>query len=219
MAKFKLPLLTMTTDIVIFTIRDERLEVLLIERVNPPFQGCWALPGGLVEVDEDVDVCAHRELEEETKVSGLALEQLHTFGKPDRDTRGRMVTVAYYTLVRPESVKPEAGSDAAKVRWLVVDELPKVAFDHAQIIAMARQRLTKRLYESVDAFGYMPKTFTLPELRTVMEIVGGEPIDRRAFRHVVLALKLVQDTGKMRGTSRRSNRIYRAQARRMITGS
>ena len=100
MAKFRMPKLTMTTDIVIFTIRDERLEILLIQRGNPPYQGKWALPGGLVEEDEDLDVCAHRELEEETKVTGVVLEQLHTFGAPHRDPRGRLVTVAYYTLVR-----------------------------------------------------------------------------------------------------------------------
>ncbi len=90
MPKFRLPTLTMTTDIAIFTIRDERLEILLIQRGNPPFQGNWALPGGLVEEDEDLDVCARRELEEETGVTDVSLEQLHTFGAPHRDPRGRL---------------------------------------------------------------------------------------------------------------------------------
>jgi 8-oxo-dGTP diphosphatase len=89
-----MPTLTMTTDIVIFTIRDARLEVLLIQRGNPPYLGKWALPGGLVEEDEDLDVCAHRELEEETKVANVSLEQFHTIGAPNRDPRGRLVTVA-----------------------------------------------------------------------------------------------------------------------------
>ena len=124
MPKFRMPTLTMTTDIVIFTIRDERLEILLIQRGNPPFQGSWALPGGLVEEDEDLDVCARRELEEETNVTGVSLEQLHTFGAPHRDPRGRLVTVAYYTLVRPDRLKPKAASDAANVRWFAVDDLP-----------------------------------------------------------------------------------------------
>ena len=92
MPKFRLPTLTMTTDIVIFTIRDERLEILLIQRGNPPFQGSWALPGGLVDEDEDLDVCARGELEEETGVTDVSLEQLHTFGAPHRDPRGRYVT-------------------------------------------------------------------------------------------------------------------------------
>ena len=119
MAKFRMPKVTMTTDIVIFTIREGHLEILLIQRSNPPFQGWWALPGGLVEEDEDLDVCARRELEEETKVAGIALEQLHTFGAPQRDPRGRLVTVAYYTLVRPDLLNPKAASDAANVCPLV----------------------------------------------------------------------------------------------------
>jgi 8-oxo-dGTP diphosphatase len=213
MPKFRMPKLTMTTDIVIFTIRDDRLEILLIERQNPPYQGKWALPGGLVEEDEDLDVCAHRELEEETKVAGVTLEQLHAFGAPNRDPRGRLVTVAYYTLVHPDRLHPEAGSDAANVRWFAVDALPALAFDHAKIIALARRRLRARLDESVDAFGFLPKRLTLDELRRVAEITGGEPIDARRFRRRVLALELVEDSGKTRPGKRRPERLYRATKR------
>jgi 8-oxo-dGTP diphosphatase len=213
MPKFRMPTLTMTTDIVIFTIRDDRLEILLIERQNPPYQGKWAPPGGLVEEDEDLDVCAHRELEEETKVAGVMLEQLHAFGAPDRDPRGRLVTVAYYTLVHPDRLHPEAGSDAANVRWFSVDALPALAFDHAKIIAMARRRLRARLDESVDAFGFLPKTFALEQLRMVVEIIGGEPVDARRFTRRVLALELIEDTGKARSGKRRPERVYRATKR------
>jgi 8-oxo-dGTP diphosphatase len=210
MTKFRMPTLTMTTDIVIFTIRDKRLEILLIQRGNLPFQGNWALPGGLVEEDEDLDVCAHRELEEETDVTGVTLEQLHTFGKPDRDPRGRLVTAAYFTLVRPDRLKPKAASDAANVRWFAVDELPTLAFDHAEIVAMARRRLRARLDESADAFGFLPKTFTLDQLRTLAEIVVGEQLNPRKFRRRVLALELVAETGKTQTGTRRPARLYRA---------
>ncbi len=213
MAKYRMPKLTMTTDIVIFTIRADRLEILLIDRQNPPYQGKWALPGGLVEEDEDLDVCARRELEEETKVTGVELEQLHAFGAPHRDPRGRLVTVAYYTLVRPDRLYPKAGSDAAAVRWFAVDELSPLAFDHEQIIAMARRRLQARLDESADAFGFLPKTFTLEELRKVNEIVVGARLDPRQFRRRVLALELIEDTGKIRTGTRRPERIYRATKR------
>jgi 8-oxo-dGTP diphosphatase len=213
MPKFRMPKLTMTTDIVIFTIRNDRLKILLIERQNPPYQGKWALPGGLVEEDEDLDVCAHRELEEETKVAGLTLEQLHAFGAPGRDPRGRLVTVAYYTLVHPDRLRPEAGSDAANVRWFAVDALPALAFDHAEIIALARHRLRARLDESVDAFGFLPKRFTLDALRKVAEIVGGEPVDAKRFRRRVLALELVKDTRKTRPGKRRPEPLYRATKR------
>jgi len=207
----------MTTDVVIFTIRDERLEILLIERGNPPFQGSWALPGGLVEEDEDLDVCARRELEEETKVTDVSLEQLHTFGAPHRDPRGRLVTVAYYTLVRPDRLKPKAASDAANVRWFAVDELPhSLAFDHAEIIVMARRRLRARLDESSAVFGFLPKTFTLEELRAVVEIVVGERLDPRSFRRRVLALELIEETGETRTGTRRPARLYRARARESL---
>ena len=108
MPKFRLPTLTMTTDVAIFTIREGRLEILLIQRGNPPFQGSWALPGGLVEEDEDLDVCARRELEEETGVTDVGLEQLHTFGAPHRDPRGQ---VRHRRLLHPGSARsPEAES-------------------------------------------------------------------------------------------------------------
>jgi 8-oxo-dGTP diphosphatase len=211
MPKFRLPTLTMTTDIVIFTIRGERLEILLIQRGNPPFQGRWALPGGLVEEDEDLDGCARRELEEEAGVAGLELVQLHTFGAPHRDPRGRYVTVAYYTLVRPDRLNPQAASDAANVRWFPVDGLPSLAFDHAEIIAMARRRLRKRLEESAIAFGFLPDTFTLNDLRRMHEIVRGEPIDPRKFRRWALAVDLVEEAGEIRTGGRRRSGLYRAR--------
>jgi 8-oxo-dGTP diphosphatase len=186
----------------------------LIERQNPPYQGKWALPGGLVEEDEDLDNCAHRELEEETKVTGVELEQLHAFGAPDRDPRGRLVTVAYYTLVRLDRLHPAAGSDAANVRWFSVDALPALAFDHAEIIAMARRRLRARLDESADAFGFLPKAFTLEELRKVDEIVVGSRLDPSGFRRRVLALELIEDTGKTRTGKRRPDRLYCASRRK-----
>ncbi len=130
-----------TVDIVIFTIRNERLMLLLIRRAAEPFCGAWALPGGFIEMEEGLDAAAHRELREETGVSEVELEQLHTFGRPDRDPRGRVVTVAYYALVPVDKLQPRAASDAEEVEWFAVDALPKLAFDHAEIIAMAHQRL------------------------------------------------------------------------------
>jgi 8-oxo-dGTP diphosphatase len=210
---YKLPKLTMTTDIVIFTIREERLEVLLIRRGHPPFQGRWALPGGLVEEDEDLDVCARRELEEETGVAGLALEQFHAFGTPGRDPRGRFVTVAYLTLVRPDHLNPKAASDAASVGWFAVDELPPLAFDHGEIIAMARGRLRRRLEESAGAFGYLPGTFPLEELRRLHEVVRGERLEPRTFRTWARAADLVEEVGRAASGGRHPARLYRAIAR------
>ena len=213
MPRHRLPTVTMTTDIVIFTIRDQRLEILLIQRGNPPFQGCWALPGGLLEPDEDLDVCARRELEEETGVTGLPLEQLHAFGAPQRDPRGRVVTVAYFTMVRAESLKPRAASDAAGVGWFAVDGLPPLAFDHAEILALARRRLAARFEESAAAFGYLPETFTLAAIRDVYQIVRGEPITAARFRRWALARELMAPAGKRRIGSRRPIQFYRRRGR------
>jgi 8-oxo-dGTP diphosphatase len=210
---YKLPKLTMTTDIVIFTIRDHRLEILLIQRGNPPFQGQWALPGGIVEEDEDLDVCARRELEEETGVSGLELEQFHAFGAPGRDPRGRFVTVAYITLVRPDRLSPKAASDAGGVGWFAVDTLPPLAFDHREIIAMARRRLRCRLEATASSFEYLPEAFTLDELRRLHEIVRGEKLDPRMFRGWALAVGLVEETGQSRSGGRNPARLYRATIR------
>jgi 8-oxo-dGTP diphosphatase len=203
----------MTTDIVIFTIREERLEVLLIRRGNPPFQGQWALPGGMVEEDEDLDVCARRELEEETGVSGLELEQVHAFGKPRRDPRGRFVTVAYVTLVHHQRLTPKAASDAAGVGWFALDSLPSLAFDHGEIIAMARRRFGCRLEVSASTFGYLPEVFTMDDLRRLHEVFRGETLDRKWFRRRVLAAGLVEETGDLRSGGRRPSRLYRATVR------
>lgn len=126
-----------TVDAVIFTYQDGELQVLLIQRKNDPFQGQWALPGGFVEDDEDLDTAATRELEEETSLKTDHLQQLYTFGKPDRDPRGRAISVAYFTLVDHTEVKLKAATDAADTRWFKVKDLPALAFDHAEILSKA----------------------------------------------------------------------------------
>ena len=130
-----------TTDVVVFTMRQDALQVLLIKRASEPFRGCWALPGGFVEPDESLDEAARRELEEETGVRDVYPEQLYTFGRPDRDPRERVITVAYYALIPSDDVALRAASDAESVGWFGMDEVPKLAFDHAEILQLARQRL------------------------------------------------------------------------------
>lgn len=134
-----------TTDVVVFAMRGDELSVLLIRRAEPPFKDSWALPGGFVNIDESLEDCARRELQEETGVSGVSLEQLHTFGEPDRDPRERVISVAYYALIPSDRTEPRAGSDAAGASWFGVDELPTLAFDHDRIIAMARRHLEATL--------------------------------------------------------------------------
>jgi 8-oxo-dGTP diphosphatase len=187
-----------TTDIVIFSIRQEKLQLLLVKRGRAPFAESWALPGGFVGIDEDLDACALRELEEETGVAGVYLEQLHTWGGPARDPRERVISVAYYALIPSDRLTVRPASDAKAVAWFALDDLPPMAFDHADIVAMAHQRLVAKLDYSTIAFQFMPETFTLSELQTVYEIILGERLDKRNFRKRVLSLNRIEKTGELR---------------------
>jgi 8-oxo-dGTP diphosphatase len=199
-----------TTDIVIFTIRQDELKVLLIKRANAPFQGEWALPGGFVAQDESLEEGARRELQEETGVAGVYLEQLYTFGRPDRDPRERVITVAYYALIPTDEVEIRAATDAEGVSWYGMEELPNLAFDHAEILEAAHERLVAKLEYSTIAFQFMPKEFTLTELQTVYELILREPVDKRNFRKRILSLKLIKDTGKERKSgAHRPAKLYR----------
>jgi 8-oxo-dGTP diphosphatase len=125
------------TDVVLFGQTDQLcVAVLLIERKNPPFQGCWAFPGGFLEIDEDLAQGAVRELKEETgvDVSPVQLVQIGAYGHPDRDPRGRVISVAFTAAVNMKSCKPQAADDAASLRWFNLNELPELAFDHAIIL-------------------------------------------------------------------------------------
>ncbi len=174
--------LQLTVDVVIFTVEDQRLRVLLVRRGVDPFAGDWALPGGFVLSGESLDRAAHRELEEETGASDVFLEQLYTFGDPGRDPRGRVVTVAYYALVPPQSVVIEAGSDATDARWFDVNDLPSLAFDHNTILARAVERLRGKVQYTVVGFELLPKSFTLSHVQHVFETILGRSLDKRNFR-------------------------------------
>lgn len=156
-----------TADVVLFTICEASLQLLLIRRGNPPFQDCWALPGGFLGIDEDLDRCAARELEEETGVCNLYLEQLYTFGSVGRDPRERVVSVAYFALAPVEQLRIRSGDDAAEARWFNLKALPPLAFDHAEIIRIAHERLISKLDYSTIAFQLLPETFTLSELQRI----------------------------------------------------
>ena len=199
-----------TTDIVIFSIREQTLQLLLVKRAREPFAGSWALPGGFVGIDEDLEVCALRELEEETGVTGVYLEQLHTWGRPGRDPRGRVISVAYYALIPSDRLTVRPASDVKAVAWFTLTDLPPMAFDHSDIVSMAHQRLVAKLDYSTIAFQFMPEAFTLSELQTVYEIILGERLDKRNFRKRVLSLNRIEKTGQLRRNgSHRPACLYR----------
>jgi 8-oxo-dGTP diphosphatase len=199
-----------TTDIVIFTIREQQLKLLLVKRKGAPYRGKWALPGGFVALDESLRQCATRELAEETGVTNVFLEQLYTFGEPKRDPRERVITVAYYALIPSDAIQIRAASDAEAVGWFAMDDLPTLAFDHDKIVQKAKQRLVAKLDYSTLAFQFMPKEFTLTQLQAVYEIILEEEVDKRNFRKWVLALESIEETGEERREGRhRPAKLYR----------
>jgi ADP-ribose pyrophosphatase YjhB (NUDIX family) len=206
--------LRLTVDLAILTVREDLLQVLVIERAHEPYQGQVALPGGFLRAAEDLRQAAGRELAEETSLDGSALhlEQLATYGAPGRDPRGRVVTVAYLAIA-PNLPVPAAGSDARAARWAPVGKVrDTLAFDHPRILDDAVERARTRLEYTTLATAFCADTFTVGDLRKVYEVVWGIPLDPRNFsRKVAHTEGFVEPTGRKRapGTGRPAA-LYRA---------
>lgn len=210
-------------DAVVLTLKDSQLRVLLIQRGEHPYRGRWALPGGFLRVGEgrsqgeDLEAAAYRELEEETglRPEQLHLEQLGAFGRPGRDPRMRVITVAYLALVRPDLIPlVRAGGDAGRARWFEVSglERSRLAFDHGELLERAVEHLRRELERSPLAFELVPETFTIPELRAVHAAISGARPDPGNFRRRVQRLlaegEIVPASGQ-RETARRPAAVYR----------
>lgn len=193
-----------TVDTVIFTILEDDLKVLLVKRGVEPFKGMWAIPGGFVNPEESLEDAARRELYEETNVKDLYLEQLYTFGAPDRDPRGRVISVAYFALISAEKRELVARTDSSDVSWFSVYDLPPVAFDHADIIEYALRRLRYKLDYTSVGFQLLPMKFTLTELQRIYEIILQKQLDKRNFRKKILSLGILEplEETKMEGPHR-----------------
>lgn len=209
-SKYERP--SVTVDVVMMSLREKDLQVLLVKRRSWPYEGMWAIPGGFVNMDESLEAAAKRELQEETSVQDVYLEQLYTFGAPGRDPRTRVITVVYFALLDSERLQVKAASDAADVGWFSVYELPQLAFDHEKILQYALNRLRGKLDYTTIAFSLLPEQFTLRELQRVYEIIlhRNRKLDKRNFRKKILSTGILEDTGekKMEGTHRPA-RLYR----------
>jgi 8-oxo-dGTP diphosphatase len=205
------PVFAVTVDLVVLTVRDGGLHVLLVRRGLEPHLDRWALPGGFVLADEDLPAAARRELAEETGLAdaGGHLEQLASYGAPERDPRGRVVTVAYLALL-PDLPVPVAGTDAAAAAWLPADRRG-LAFDHDRILADGVERARSKLEYTPLAAAFCPPEFTIAALRNVYEAVWGETIDPRNFhRKATSTPGFVSPTGNTtEGDPGRPARLYR----------
>ncbi len=207
--------LAVTVDIVIFSLMQRELHVLLIKRKNWPFEGRWAIPGGFVNIDEPLQQAARRELEEETGLCDVYLEQLYTFGDPQRDPRGRIISVAYFALVRSDQQAVRAADDASDAGWFNVHKLPTpLAFDHDRIMAYAMDRLRSKLEYTTLAFQLLPKVFTLPELKQTYEQILGEQLDRGNFYRKIKEAGVIEPVGRSRESGGRPAALYRFREER-----
>lgn len=205
----------LAVDIVVFALDQEDLQVMLIERKLKPFEGQWALPGGCVRVDETLDEAARRELEEETGLKDIYLEQLYTFGDIKRDPRERVVTVAYYALVNLEGHDIHASTDARNDAWISVNDLPELAFDHEMILGAAHERLKAKVRYQPIGFELLPEKFTLRQMQHLYEVILDRELDKRNFRKKVLGMEIVKETKEIeKDVAHRAARLYRFDKRR-----
>jgi len=207
------PRAALTVDCVVFGLDESELKLLLIERALEPFKGKWALPGGFVRVAETLDEAARRELVEEAGLKNVFLEQLYTFGGVDRDPRERVVSVAYYALVKLAAHNTKAATDAADARWFPVSKVPKLAFDHADILATALARLKGKVRYQPIGFELLPPKFTLSQLQHLYEAVLATGLDKRNFRKKVLSFGLLVPLQETQMTGRhRPAQLFRFDA-------
>lgn len=200
-------------DVVVLTVREHRLEVLLVKRRRWPFEGMWAIPGSFVRPEESLEDAARRKLEEETGARDVYLEQLYTFGEPQRDPRSRVITVVYYALLRPDQLHLP-GTSGREAQLFEMYHLPELAFDHAAILNYTLQRLRGKLEYTNIGFQLLAPEFTLSELQYVYEAILNRRLDKRNFRKKLLLTRIVEPTHHTRmGGQHRPAQLYRFNPR------
>jgi 8-oxo-dGTP diphosphatase len=215
---------SVTVDVVMLTVKDRTLEVLLVQRDEHPFKDTWSLPGGFVQMTESLDAAATRVLHAKTGLSDVFLEQLYTFGNPDRDPRTRVITVSYYALVNSERLEelqlqknvklasvnvPWAGEVGGPVEIELEHQAVTLAFDHAQIIGTAVKRLRGKLDYAPVGFQLLPERFTLRALQDIHETIHGHTVNKDSFRRRMQFSGQLAPTGdREEGTDYRPAEYY-----------
>ncbi len=210
MYQYKYPHPAVTVDCVVFGLDNNELKVLLIKRLLEPFKDSWAIPGGFVGIDEDIPDAAKRELREETGVENIYLEEFGSYGKPGRDPRERVITIAYFAIVNLFDHDVKADTDASEAAWFPVSQLPRTAFDHGQILTDALSKLQQKVKRWPLVFEFLPEEFTLRQVQHLYELILGTALDRRNFQ------KKLHKTGMLiplerfeQDVSHRAARFYR----------
>lgn len=201
-------------DVIVFTVRDETLQVLLVQLKTPPYAGMWAFPGGLVPVGESTEAAATRFLFETTGVKDVYLEQLYTFSNPNRDPHGHVVSVAYFALVNRARLNLRVPGTCVNIGWFSVASPPPLAYDHSEMLQYALQRLRWKLEYTNIVYSLLPRDFTLTELQRVYETILDRPLDKRNFRKKMMSLGMLQATPRMAKIgAHRPARLYRFRRR------
>lgn len=204
---YKYPHPSVTTDCVIFGFDGHSLQVLLIERGIEPYRGRWAFPGGFLNPDETAEDGALRELKEETGLTGAYIEQFHAYTDPHRDPRERVITIAYYALVRKQEV--HGGDDAARAKWFPIDEVPQLAFDHDRILRDAMRKLRERIHFEPIGFELLPEKFTMKDLQLLYEAILDVKFDRRNFSKKMIHYSLLTQLDEtIWPTAKREAQLY-----------
>jgi 8-oxo-dGTP diphosphatase len=206
-----------TVDLVIFTVDDKKLKVLLVRRASEPFEGCWSIPGGFLRKGESLEEAASRVMEEKTGVREVYLEQLYTFGRPDRDPRARIITVTYFALIPWMRLNQPGSKMVSDLAWFAVDEIPELAFDHLEILRRAVARLRAKVSYSSIVYGLLPEQFRLSDLQKIYEIIIDAKLDKRNFRKRMLATRLLEETGRKDMTgAHRPAMLYQFRKREVV---
>ncbi len=208
---------SVTVDVLILTINQDRLSVLLVKRADRPYKGSWSLPGGFLLRGESLDQAALRVALEKTGVKDIYLEQLYTFGDPDRDPRARVVTVTYVALIPWKKLERPRSERISDLNWFPVNELPVLAFDHKAILEYGLARLKAKVTYSNIVYGLLPDKFRLSDLQRIHEIILGKPLDKRNFRKRMLSLGLLKETGEQEiAGAHRPAMLYRFKTRDIV---
>lgn len=209
MFEYKYARPALTVDCVVFGLDKDELKILLIERAQEPFKGSWAIPGGFVDMDETPEEAAVRELQEETGLENIYMEQLYTFGGVNRDPRERVVSVAHYALVNIEGKDIQAASDAKNVAWFSLNDTPKLAFDHEEILQVALDRLRGKVIYQPIGFELLPPKFALSQLQRLYELILEKSIDKRNFRKKILRMDILIELDEIQqDVKHRAARLY-----------